>query len=250
MPNWQKRNIRKCTRVLRAEQGGQNANLVVLTTFRTVLHSIAKLQQTPPCDHRKYPGIIKKMIYFEHPHPKALLAQEIGYFPVPPPTSTVFLAAPQMHCKNIAVWHCRVKCCKIRHCKGWAQQGHFAMGTAGIRCHGHCRETVGLGTAGILCCWALQEYSAVAAGHHCQRYCAVIGHCRGTLRLHTARILDARFLFKVWATGQWKHGECVIVFRFSECLLLLSFLVSVLSFSNQKLCVTNPMSMLCISYDR
>ena len=60
-------------------------------------------------------------------------------------------------------------------------------------------------------------------------------------------IYDARFLFKVWATGQWKIGECVIVFQFSGYMLSLSFLVSVLSFSNQKPCVTNPMSILYIS---
>ena len=58
---------------------------------------------------------------------------------------------------------------------------------------------------------------------------------------------DARFLFKVWATGQWKIGECVIVFQLSGYVLSLSFLVSVLSFSNQKPCVRNPMSILYIS---
>ena len=45
--------------------------------------------------------------------------------------------------------------------------------------------------------------------------------------------------------GNWskeKNGECVIVFQFSGYMLSLSFLVSVLSFSNQKPCVTNPMS--------
>ena len=34
------------------------------------------------------------------------------------------------------------------------------------------------------------------------------------------------FLFKVWATGQWKTGECVIVLQFSVYMLSLSFLVS------------------------
>ena len=29
-------------------------------------------------------------------------------------------------------------------------------------------------------------------------------------------------LFKVWATGQWKIGECVIVFQFSVYVLSLS----------------------------
>ena len=60
-------------------------------------------------------------------------------------------------------------------------------------------------------------------------------------------LYDARFLFKVWATGQWKIGECVIVFQFSGYMLSLSFLVSVLSFSNQKPCITNPMSILYMS---
>ena len=55
------------------------------------------------------------------------------------------------------------------------------------------------------------------------------------------------FLFKVWATGQRKIGECVIVFQFSVHMLSLSCLVSVLSFSNQKHCVTNPVSILYIS---
>ena len=58
---------------------------------------------------------------------------------------------------------------------------------------------------------------------------------------------DAGFSFKVWATGQWKIGECFTVFQFSVYMLSLSFLVSVLSFSNQKPCVRNPMSMLYIS---
>ena len=58
---------------------------------------------------------------------------------------------------------------------------------------------------------------------------------------------DARFLSKVWATGQRKIGECVIVVLFSVYMLSLSFLVSVFSFSNQKHCVTNPMSILYIS---
>ena len=43
---------------------------------------------------------------------------------------------------------------------------------------GHCRDTWWLGTAGILCGWALQGYSAV-------------GHCRNTLPLSTAVRLRA-----------------------------------------------------------
>ena len=54
---------------------------------------------------------------------------------------------------------------------------------------------------------------------------------------------DAWFSFKVWATGQWKDGECVIVFQFLGYMLALSFLVSVLSFSKQKPCFTNPKSI-------
>ena len=60
-------------------------------------------------------------------------------------------------------------------------------------------------------------------------------------------IYDAQFLFKVWATGQWKIGECVIVSQFSGYMLSLSFVVSVLSFFNQNPCITNPMSIPYIS---
>ena len=113
------------------------------------------------------------------------------------------------------------KCCGVRHCRGWARQGHFAIGTSLIRCHGHCRDTVEFGTAGrcrtslrlllvtagknavighcrhtvrltlwlhtagILCVWALQGYSAV--GHCRDTWC--LGHCRDTLRLGTTGIL-------------------------------------------------------------
>ena len=45
----------------------------------------------------------------------------------------------------------------IEHCKDTV-----GLGTAGIRCHGHCRNIAGLGT---------------------------VGHCRGTLRLSTAEAL-------------------------------------------------------------
>ena len=72
---------------------------------------------------------------------------------------------------------------------------------------------MGLGTAGILCCWALQEYSAVAVGlcrdtvlslgtagilggweylvvGHCRDTLrSAVRHCRDTLRLGTAGIL-------------------------------------------------------------
>ena len=67
---------------------------------------------------------------------------------------------------------------------------------------GHCRDTLQLGTAGILCGWALRGYSVV---EHCkdtlqlgsvrilcgwalQGY-SKVGHCRDTLRLGTAGIL-------------------------------------------------------------
>ena len=50
------------------------------------------------------------------------------------------------------------------------------MSTAGISEAGHGGDTLRLVTAGILCSWALQEYSAV-------------GRCRNTLPSGTAGIL-------------------------------------------------------------
>ena len=90
----------------------------------------------------------------------------------------------QMQCNNSAVWHGRGKCCGVRYCKGWARQGHFAIE--------QCRDTVGLGTAGILCCWALcgccwalqDTLQLRAAGILCgwalQGY-STVGHTRGIL---------------------------------------------------------------------
>ena len=63
----------------------------------------------------------------------------------------------------------------------------MGLGTAGIRCHGHCTDTVGLavghcrdtllllGTAGLLCGWASQG-------------CSVVARCRDSLRLGTPGI--------------------------------------------------------------
>ena len=50
---------------------------------------------------------------------------------------------------------------------------------------GHCRDTLWLGTAGILCGWALQGY-------------LVVGHCRDTLRLGTSvkHWLDTKINFQ------------------------------------------------------
>ena len=51
-------------------------------------------------------------------------------------------------------------------------------------------------------------------------------------------------------SGQLVNGKLVSVLSFSNFsvyMLSLSFFVSVLSFSNQKPCVTNPMSILYIS---
>ena len=67
---------------------------------------------------------------------------------------------------------------------------------------------------------------------------------------HSDSPYDARFLFKVWATGQWKIGECVIVFQFSLYMLSLSFLVSVLLFSNQNPCITNPIAYISPMTDK
>ena len=89
----------------------------------------------------------------------------------------------------------------------------MGVGTAGIRCHEHCRNAAELDTAGILCCWALQEYSAVA-----------IGHCKNVLRLGTAGILggysavghcrDALWLGTAGMLCGWAQGY--LVFRHCE----------------------------------
>ena len=69
---------------------------------------------------------------------------------------------------------------------------------AGICCHGHCRNTAGLGTGGILSAlggWPLQGYSAV-------------GHCRDAWWLGTAGCRDAWWLgtagmlCRLWAEGE------------------------------------------------
>ena len=62
---------------------------------------------------------------------------------------------------------------------GWAPQGHSACRCAllGYSVIGHCRDTLRLGTAGILCGWAPQGHSAVGdCGWALQGYSAV-GHC-------------------------------------------------------------------------
>ena len=56
------------------------------------------------------------------------------------------------------------------------------LGTAGIRCHGHYRDTVGLGSAGILCCWALQGYLLGAAKKLCLRLGAAGMFCGAALQ--------------------------------------------------------------------
>ena len=51
----------------------------------------------------------------------------------------------------------------------WALQGYSALG--------HCRDILRLDSTGILCAWALQRYFAV-------------GHCKDILRLGTGRIFS------------------------------------------------------------
>ena len=62
---------------------------------------------------------------------------------------------------------------------GWALQGYSAAGHCRDSLHLGTEDTLRLGTAGILCgilcSWALQGY-------------LVVGHCRDTLRLGTAGI--------------------------------------------------------------
>ena len=72
---------------------------------------------------------------------------------------------------NFAVGHCRdtLLLGTAGILSGGALQGYFAVG--------QCKDTLRLGTAGILDGWALQGYSAV-------------GHCRDTWWLGTAGILS------------------------------------------------------------
>ena len=80
---------------------------------------------------------------------------------------------------------CRILC-------GWALQGYSVVG--------HCRDTLQLGAAGILCIWALR----ILCGWALQGYSAV-GHCRDTVRdtlqLGTARILGGWALQRYSAAG-------------------------------------------------
>ena len=62
----------------------------------------------------------------------------------------------------------------IEHCRNTVGLGTYvAMGTAGILWGWALKGYLLLGAAGILreCCWSLRDY------------CAVVGHCRDTLRL-------------------------------------------------------------------
>ena len=68
---------------------------------------------------------------------------------------------------------------------GWALQGYSAVEHCRDTWVGQCKDTLWLGTAGILCCgWALQGYLGWAVQGH-----SAVGHCRDTLRLGAAGIL-------------------------------------------------------------
>ena len=58
------------------------------------------------------------------------------------------------------------------------------MSTAGISEAGHGGDTLRLATAGILCSWALQEYSAMG---HCWDSMDIlhVGHCKEIRQLNT-----------------------------------------------------------------
>ena len=130
-------------------------------------------------------------------------------FPCP---QIVFFAALQLRCKTIAVLALQGQMLWGLHCKGWAEQGHFAIEYCRTLCGwhcgdtrhghfavGHCRGTPQLGTAGKLGAWALQGYLVVFA---LQGYLA-LRSCRDTLRLGTARILGG------WALeGHLVVGHC------------------------------------------
>ena len=84
---------------------------------------------------------------------------------------------------------------------GWALQGCLVVG--------RCRGAWWLGTAGILCGWALRGYFAVG---HCKILCGwavqgylVVGHCRDTLRLGTSvkHCRDTWWLSTAGILGGW-----------------------------------------------
>ena len=86
----------------------------------------------------------------------------------------------------------------------------MGLGAAGIHCHGHCRDTAGLGTAGILyaverCRHTLRLLLGTAGifgGRALQGY-LVVGHCRDTWWWGTAGILGG------WALqGYSAVGNC------------------------------------------
>ena len=143
--------------------------------------------------------------------------------------------------------------CGARHCKGWAPQADLAtehykntlgLGTAGIRCHGHCRNTAGYGrvghcrdplrpaavghcknvlrqgTAGILGGWTLQGYSA------CSEF-FLAGRCKDTLRLGTAGTLGGWALqgYALWLGTAGSLGGralqgCLVVAHGGDALRL------------------------------
>ena len=98
-------------------------------------------------------------MYFEHPHPRTVIAQEMQCFPPPRPK----LPSLQ-HCKctarSLQFDTAGANAVGIRMGKGWARQGHLAIE--------HCRDTVWAHCRDALP-WALQGYSAV-------------GRCRNTLQ--------------------------------------------------------------------
>ena len=82
----------------------------------------------------------RKSIYFEHPHPKAVIAVFPGG-----------LGARTLHCGVTIGWGTALLLGAARILCGWALQGCSAVG--------HCRDAWWSGTAGMLRDWALQSGS-------------------------------------------------------------------------------------------
>ena len=152
--------------------------------------------------------------YFEHPHPRAVVAQEVERFPAPSQLSSL------QHCKCAA--RILILCC-------WALQGYSAVG--------HCRDTFRLGPAGIFGGWTLQGYggdalqlgtAGILCGWALQGY-LVVEHCRDTLRLGSVRILISWALQGYSAVGYcrdtWWLGTAGILCGWAHPLSIAGILI-------------------------
>ena len=135
-------------------------------------------------------------------------------------TSSIPTLKPLLHKKcNVSLPPPQLS--SLQHCKCaarililccWALQGYSAPG--------HCRDTFRLGTAGIFGGWTLQGYSAVRHRRDTHRFgtagilcgwalqgCFVVEHCRDTLRFGTAGILTGSALQGYFAVGHYRDAS-------------------------------------------